>query len=79
MSSPRAHLLWDFFGPNAAGTAEHFKKHLLELFAAEGIDGCEVDLESRGRGHQAVRCAAPRELAEDLVARLRPRRIERDA
>jgi hypothetical protein len=78
MSSPRAHLLWDFFGPNAEGTAEHFRKHLLELFAAEGIDGCELSFESRGRGHQAVRCAADAALADDLIARLRPRRVERD-
>jgi len=73
-SPSRMCLYWDFFGPNATGTAEHFRKHLTELFAAESIDDCELGLESKGRGHHAVWCRADAARAEDLSARLRPRR-----
>ncbi len=70
-------LFWDFFGPNAQGTAEHFHKHLRELFAAEGIGDCELGYESRGRGHRAVRCETGSARAEALKGRLRPRRVLR--
>jgi len=77
--SDRVQLFWDFFGPNAVGTAEHFHKHLRELFAAEGIDDCELGYESKGRGHHAVRCESAVARAEELVGRLRPRRVLRGA
>ncbi|MCB9567218.1 MAG: hypothetical protein H6710_08430 [Myxococcales bacterium] len=72
-------LFWDFFGPDAAGTAEHFQRHLAELLTREGIAGCELGQESAGPGHAAITCRAPLAVTDDLVARLRPRRIRRPA
>jgi hypothetical protein len=67
---------WDFFGPNADGTAEHFVRHLNEFFAKNGILGCETDTMSAGVGHRAARCRAP-EAAEPVIERaLRPKRME---
>ena len=68
-------LYWDFFGPDAAGTAEHFRRHLEQFLAGEAIDGCMINLESAGAGHHAVACRPPTATATaTIVARLRPRR-----
>ncbi|NAS11893.1 hypothetical protein [Poritiphilus flavus] len=31
-------LIWDFRGPTARNTAQHYKKHLLEYAVLEGLD-----------------------------------------
>lgn len=68
-------LYWDFFGPDAEGTAEHFRRHLEQFLAGEAIDGCRIGLESAGPGHHAVACRPPTASAcATIVARLRPRR-----
>ena len=65
--------LWDFFGPNAEGTAAHFEVHLREFLEKNGITGCETGTESEGDGHRATRCAAP--AANEMIEKaLRPRR-----
>lgn len=67
---------WDFFGPSAPGTAEHFRKHLNDFLARHALTGCEVGLTSAGPGHQAAYCVAPPE-AQPLIERaLRPRRSD---
>lgn len=33
----RIKLIWDFYGPNAARTADHHTKHLAEFSSAEGL------------------------------------------
>ena len=71
---PGKALYWDFFGPDAEGTAQHFRKHLDEFLAAEPITGCEITLESAAAGHHAVCCRAPADAAPRLIERLRPRR-----
>ena len=65
---------WDFAGPTAEGTAVHFRKHLDEFLAREGIEGCETGVESQGPGHAAAFCRGPDELAETIQRALRPRR-----
>jgi hypothetical protein len=67
---------WDFFGPHAAGTAEHFVRHLEEFFAKHGIVGCELDTTSAGEGHRAARCRAPQAAEEPIERSLRPKRFD---
>lgn len=67
---------WDFFGPQAHGTAAHFVRHTTEFFQKNGIEGCTVDVTSDREGHHAARCVAP-EAAWTVIERsLRPRRAE---
>lgn len=66
-------LYWDFFGPRAVPTAEHFQVHLREFLKNHQLT-CETFLESEGEGHQAVACRAPSAVAETLASRLRPQR-----
>jgi hypothetical protein len=67
---------WDFFGPNAAATAEHFKRHLDQFLGQNGCQGCETGLSSAGTGHQAVFCRTPEPWREGIAAALKPRRTE---
>ena len=72
----RQRYLWDFFGPNALGTARHFREHLLQFLERHALVGCEVELVSAGPGHHAVGCVAPGEAAELIEGALRPKRRE---
>lgn len=68
-------LYWDFFGPNAEGSARHFRKHLDEFLHANGCAGCTTGLASEGALHHAAFCEAPDETAPGIVQALRPRRV----
>lgn len=65
---------WDFFGPRAHGTAEHFQRHLLEFLDKHALAGCVTALLSEGAGHHAVSCLTPPEAQEIVERALRPRR-----
>jgi uncharacterized protein len=74
--APRPTLYWDYFGPTAEGTAEHFRVHLDEFLIREQLDGCATGVEviTPGR-HAAAWCRCPEPLVETLGRALRPRRI----
>lgn len=73
---PRVRLHWDFFGPDAFTTAEHFLEHLDQFCGREGVTGYR---------HWVVRrsalCTAVMECEEDHLKlvrdALRPVRGER--
>jgi hypothetical protein len=78
MSEPeRRRYFWDFFGPNAQGTAEHFREHLAQFLTRHAIEGCQLELVSAGPGHHAAACSAPIDAAELIEHALRPRRQEK--
>lgn len=64
---------WDYFGPDADGTARHFLVHLRDYLARAGVTGCELGVTSERPGHSAAWCRAP-DHAREAVLRLRPRR-----
>ena len=72
------HFHWDFFGPDAAATAEHFCHHTEEFCAAEGIAPCRT-----WTTPLSMRCTASLECDERHLVlvrdRLRPKRAERVA
>ncbi|MBL7962615.1 MAG: hypothetical protein JNM31_02110 [Flavobacteriales bacterium] len=67
---------WDFFGPDAPTTAEHFLRHVDEFSAAEGITG-----QRHWVTQLPMRCTATLECDEQYLKlvrdRLRPKRAER--
>ena len=67
-------LHWDFFGPQAEQTAEHFKRHLDEFLVREKLEGCETGTASEQAGHFAAWCRTPEAHEATLVASLKPRR-----
>jgi hypothetical protein len=67
---------WDFFGPAAERTAEHFREHLEQFLVQNALSGCEVGLASAGAGHHAAFCVAPSEVQSAIERALRPRRSE---
>jgi hypothetical protein len=72
----RRRYFWDFFGPNARGSAEHFREHLSQFLERHSIEGCDLSLVSAGPGHHAAACVAPLDAAELIEGALRPRRRE---
>jgi hypothetical protein len=72
------HFHWDFFGPDAVRTAEHFCVHLQEFCKAEGIAPMRTWTAS-----VQLRCIATLECDEQHLVlvrdRLRPKRAERPA
>jgi pimeloyl-ACP methyl ester carboxylesterase len=74
---PKPVLYWDFHGPAAQGTAEHFHRHLDEFLTREGLGGCEtgVDVAESGR-HAVVRCRSPESLVAVIGRALRPHRVQ---
>jgi pimeloyl-ACP methyl ester carboxylesterase len=69
-------LWWEFFGPDARGTAEHFRRHLDEFLAREHVEGCSHGVVVDRAGQAATWCVAPHEHLETLVRALAPRRVE---
>ena len=69
------HFFWDFFGPRADGTAQHFLIHLQDFLKKNDCPEMPTGLRSEGAGHQAVFCAPPPELELTIERSLRPRRV----
>ena len=67
-------FFWDFFGPRAEGTAEHFLVHLRQFLQKNECPDMPTGLRSEGAGHQAVFCSPPVELEAAIEKSLRPRR-----
>ncbi len=67
-------LHWDFFGPQAEPTAQHFLVHLDEFLAREKIEGCRTGVASQRAGHAATWCETPAKHEATLISALRPRR-----
>ncbi len=74
MSLLRFH--WDFFGPDAQPTAEHFLKHLDTFCVREGINGHTRWTAPRSAGYTATLECDEKHM---IVIRdaLRPKRAER--
>lgn len=66
---------WDFFGPTAERTAQHFQHHLEEFLQKNACPG-ETSLESLGEGHSAVACRVSEEWFARIELALRPKRFE---
>ena len=65
---------WDFFGPDARGTAEHFHRHLREFLTHYQLDALTTDVGSMEPGHAHCWCDTPAASVELIEQRLRPRR-----
>ena len=73
-----ARLCWDYRGPQAQGTAEHFLRHLDEFLPREGFEGCETGVEAYSPVHHAAWCFTPEAHEQTLIRALRPRRAVSD-
>jgi hypothetical protein len=67
---------WDFFGPDAEGTAQHFLEHIDGFIVQNGFVGCTTGLNREGTSHHAVWCRGAPEYEHAIEHTLRPRRIE---
>ena len=67
-------LIWDFFGPDAEGTARHHAVHLREFMVREGISSVTFGLGYEVEGHCASWCELDAELAARVSRVLKPQR-----
>ncbi|HEX3774760.1 MAG TPA: hypothetical protein VHV51_09870 [Polyangiaceae bacterium] len=67
-------FFWDFFGPRADGTAEHFLRHLRVFLEQHECPEMPLGLRSEGAGHRAVFCTPPPEFELAIERSLKPRR-----
>ena len=70
---PRTYF-WDFFGPRAAPTASHFKRHLQGFLSQHGIPDLPLVETSSAPGHAAIGVTTPPEHFELIEKALRPKR-----
>jgi hypothetical protein len=69
---------WDFFGPRAKPTAEHFQRHLAAFLSEHGCTGTETGSTSSGALHVAIFCRAPPDWQAAIERALKPRRVTDD-
>lgn len=67
-------LIWDFFGPRAEGTAQHFAKHLGEFFARESLPLVDSGVAEEADLHWTAFCEVDEATAEVVRTALRPQR-----
>jgi uncharacterized protein len=67
---------WDFFGPDAQATADHFCKHLGEFCAREGITAFNTST-AMVQGRCVASLACDEQHMVLVRDRLRPKRAER--
>jgi hypothetical protein len=71
-------VFWDFYGPSAKPTAEHFLHHLNEMISREGLTGNVegTGVEMLSEGWCATWCDAPLALAQRVGRSLNAKRAE---
>lgn len=67
-------LEWDFHGPDAQGTAEHFQEHLDDFLGVNALTGCATRVDRPEPGRAVVVCEAPAAWAEAIARALKPAR-----
>lgn len=72
----RLRFHWDFFGPDARATAEHFLKHVDDFCAREGIADPQGSLAQQGI-HVTATLTCDEAHMILVRDRLRPKRAER--
>lgn len=72
-------LLWDYYGPDARGTAEHFVAHLGEFLRKNGLEAAPRGVMAEAHGHASAWVDVPDDEAERVTRALRPKRtLDRD-
>lgn len=67
-------LMWDFFGPDAAGTAKHHQIHLHEFFGKESIETTAYGVGTAGTNHAMSWCEIEEQHADAISKALKPQR-----
>jgi hypothetical protein len=77
MSEPaRRTYFWDFFGPRAKPTAEHFKRHLQGFLDQHGVGELALVEVSLQATHHCIGVTTPEPHWPLIEKALRPKRFE---
>lgn len=79
MSRDLYRIYWDYYGPHAEKTAQHFHHHLDEMIEREGVTASvtATGVEAYTPLHSAAWCEADFEVAKQLAQSLKAKRASR--
>jgi hypothetical protein len=65
--------IWDYFGKDSKGTAEHFEKHLKEFIAIKNIQNTKTGIQANENLQSFVWCTGNREDLTLIINLLKPK------
>ena len=65
--------IWDYFGKDSKGTAEHFEKHLKEFIAIKNILNTQTGVQTNGGTQSFVWCAGNKNDLSLIIELLKPK------
>ena len=68
-------VVWDYFGPSAQPTAEHFSRHLTEFLIENNCSEYVVKTEEVSSVHSATYADVPHDFLDVVGPTLRPHRV----
>ena len=68
-------LTWEFRGPDAAQTAEHYLRHLVTYAEKQGLAVATPEMETVNPYFSLVHLVLPKDESESTIRTLRPRQV----
>ena len=68
-------MIWDFYGPEGNGTAQHFLRHLSEFLSERNIPFTALEVETVSPVHSATFVDLDHAHLEEVGGALRPHRV----
>lgn len=65
--------IWDYFGKDSKGTAEHFEKHLKEFIAIKNIENIQTGTQTNKYLQSFVWCAGNKKDLTLIIELLKPK------
>ena len=65
--------IWEYFGKDSQGTAEHFEKHLKEFIKIKNVKNTYTGLQSKKEIQSFVWCAGKKEDLTLIIEFLKPK------
>ncbi|WP_186646020.1 hypothetical protein [Fluviispira vulneris] len=65
--------VWDYYGTDSKGTAEHFEKHLKEFILVKNIEKCVTGVQTDGKNQAFVWCAGEECSLNLIINNLKPK------
>ncbi|BBH54454.1 hypothetical protein [Fluviispira sanaruensis] len=65
--------IWDYYGIDSKGTAEHFEKHLKEFIHVKNVENCITGVRADGKNQAFVWCAGEENSLDKVITALKPK------
>ncbi|KAB8031078.1 hypothetical protein [Fluviispira multicolorata] len=65
--------VWDYYGTDSFGTAEHFEKHLKEFIQIRNVLNCTTGVQKNGTTQSFVWCVGNKDSLNLVITYLKPK------